>query len=608
MTARSDTGWCSRCQAPAEGAGRFCVRCGTALPSVAVPAATIPDVLQPSAPPQIGANTPLRVPQPVAASSVAGQVPGDVLLVSGVAVGCGVLLAWPNGRALWLSLRYLTQAHYGVAGERLAELSGFMTALIPVAAAAGLIACGLGIVKRIRTARGLGIVLAVATAFGEVVVSHRTGWETVTLVCGLALAFAVAAFPGVRTHAVSPQGPSGSAVASVAISFVAWAYLALGAGVLAAVAANSFDKAVGQYRGFGVAEILLAFLALTLTAPVRRGELGPSRVAALVLAALAISLATGQRWASPFHLERLPSAYALAIAITLGAAVAAWPRSASAAAATAPMNNDAAPQRAKVSAVAKTGLIGGALVVLLAGVLSVSPNHSASAADFTAASPSAASGTLQETPAITVPPVPSGAMTHVWNFTMTRAGGYVVNGAVSLGDPRHYQAGLTNGDDTAGSGCTINPQGDAVIPLTIRLTNATTGFSTEAALSISLGAQGLDKGFSVTAEMHYTGGSECRGTVTGSPTVGLQSSQPLLPGRFVVGNGFLVIPDYYTPDHPDGDSAALAATQLVIWPTQNWTATDGTGQSTQFSVSGFEGPGVSDLGFGGWNFNIAGVA
>ena len=599
-------GRCPSCESPVEGAGRFCVRCGAALPPVAVPAAKIPDLLQSSAASQIGANTALGPPQSVAANAAAGQLPGDVLAVAGLAVACGVLLAWPNGRALWTSLRYLAQAHYGVAGERLSELSGFMTALIPVAAAAGLVACGLGLLKRIRAARGLGIVLAIAIAFSEVLVSHRTGWETVTLVGGLALAVALAAFPGVRTRVGSQEGSSGSAVASVVISFIAWAYLALGAGLLAVAAANSSDKAVGQYRGFGVAEILLALVVLALTAPVRRGELGPSRVATVLLAALAVSLATGQRWASPFHLNLLPLGYVLTMAISLGAAVAAWPRSASAAPSAVPMDNAAAPQRARLSGVAKTGLIGGALVLLLASVLSVSPNHSASSADFTAASPSAASDNPQESPAMTAPPVPSGAMTHEWNFTMTRAGGYVVNGVVSLGDPGHYQAGLTNGEDTAGSACTIDPQADAVIPLAIRLTNATSGFSTDVAVTVGLDAQSDGGGLPLMAEIHYTDGSQCFGQSSGSAQVELQSSQPLVPGGSTVGSGFLVIPGYYTPNYPTGDSTALADTDLAIAPTQDWTATDGGGESTQFTVSGVDGPGVSNVDFGAWTFNVAG--
>jgi hypothetical protein len=439
------------------------------------------------------------------------------------------------------------------------------------------------------------------------VVSHRTGWETVTLVGGLTLAAALAALPGVRMHVGSQQeGSGGSAVASVVISFVAWAHLALGAGVLAAAAANSADKAVGQYRGFGVAEILLAVVVLALTAPVRRGELGPSRVATAVLAALAISLATGQRWASPFHLNLLPLGYVLTIAISLGGAVVAWPWSASAARSAASMDNAAASQPVRVSAVAKTGLIGGALVLLLAGVLSLSPNHSASSADFSASTPSAASDNTQELPAVSAPPVPSGAITHEWNFTMTRAGGYVVNGVVGLGDPEHYQAGLTNGDDTAGSACTVDPQADAVIPMTIRLTNATTGFSTDVAVTVGLAAQS-GGGLPLTAEIHYTDGSQCSGQSSGSAGVELQSSQLVVPGGSTLGNGFLVIAGYYTPNYPTGDSAALADTELAIGPTQNWTATDGSGQSTQFTVSDVEGPGVNNVDLGGWTFNVAGA-
>lgn len=546
-------------------------------------------------------------PQPLAANRAAGQTPGDVLSVAALAVACGILLAWPNGRALWTSLRYLTQAHYGVAGERLAELSGFMTTLVPIAVAAGLVVCGLGILKRIRTARGLGIVLGVAIAFGEVVVSHRTGWQTVTLVCGIALAFGLASLPGVRTHIESKEGSTGSAVASVAISFVAWVYLALGAGVLAAAAANSSDPAVAQYRGFGVTEILLAVVVLALTAPVRRGEPGPSRLATVLLAALAVSLATGQRWASPFHLDLLPLGYALAIAISLGAAVAAWPRGASAAAPAVPIDDGAPPQRAKVSAAAKTGLIGGALVLVVAGVLAVSPNHSSQGVAFNSSATPLAPGDLQpsSTPAAApAAPVVAGATTHSWNFSMTRPGGYVFNAVVGVGDPVHMTAGLTNGNDTAGSACSIDAQADAVMPFTISLVNATSGFSSGVGVTFVLAENANAGGLPLLAEMHYSSGPTCSTESANSATVGLASLQPILPGRALYGSGFLVVRGYYTPNHPDGDAAALGGDGLQLAPAQGFT--DAGGSSTQFSIGSVQGPGVTTGTFGEWTLNLAG--
>src|SRR5450755_169772 len=142
MTEQGASRVCPKCQAPVVGAGRFCVRCGTAIPSVPTSDVQIADVLKSSATPRVAASTALAGHQAGATNPAVGPLPGDVLAVAALAVVCGVLLAWPNGRALWNSLRYLTQAHYGAAGERLAELSVLTTALVPVAVAVGLVVCG----------------------------------------------------------------------------------------------------------------------------------------------------------------------------------------------------------------------------------------------------------------------------------------------------------------------------------------------------------------------------------------------------------------------------------------------------------------------------------
>lgn len=181
---------------------------------------------------------------------------------------------------------------------------------------------------------------------------------------------------------------------------------------------------------------------------------------------------------------------------------------------------------------------------------------------------------------------------------MTAVGGYAVAGAISVGAPVHSTLGLRNGDDTAGSACDIDQQTDALVPFTVRLTNSTSRFNTNMAVTVGLDQQS-DDALSIDAEMHYTAGSVCSDQRS-SNTIGLATLQPAVSGSAVVANGFIVVHGFYTPDSPNGNQSTLADTTLQLAPSQSWSSDDGTQDSVRFTVSDVTGPGVDGPGYVGW--------
>lgn len=93
--------------------------------------------------------------------------------------------------------------------------------------------------------------------------------------------------------------------------------------------------------------------------------------------------------------------------------------------------------------------------------------------------------------------------------------------------------------------------------------------------------------------MYYTDGPQC----STRSSFDLQSIQPLQPGGGILGNGFLVVHDYYTPNTPDGDASLLADNPLVVSQSQLWSTDGGTNE--QFTVTDITGFDVSS-GYDGW--------
>jgi hypothetical protein len=161
----------------------------------------------------------------------------------------------------------------------------------------------------------------------------------------------------------------------------------------------------------------------------------------------------------------------------------------------------------------------------------------------------------------TVAPLQAEQLNDTYNFTETEVGGYTFSGWLSLGAPEVFQNGITEGNLTAGSACSINPQTDAVVPGFLTVNNTTQNFSAIGGVELqwSSGAIG-------GVEVGYTGGAQCEGEDSGggSNSFGIESTDAEPDGQGASGDFFIVIPDYYSPANPHGNTSLLVGVDLDL--------------------------------------------
>jgi hypothetical protein len=171
-----------------------------------------------------------------------------------------------------------------------------------------------------------------------------------------------------------------------------------------------------------------------------------------------------------------------------------------------------------------------------------------------------------------------------YTFTETEPGGYTFDGTVDLGTPEAFTEGITQGSLTAGSACTINPGADAIVPGFLSLTNETSGFS--ATPAVTVGWSGTGWGGSISEiEAGFSDGPVCE-----TNDLEVQSTNPVSEGGGFNIRFFVIIPNYYTPDDPQGDTALLSQAQLSLSPCLD-PSTDNT-----ITPTSMNGPGVSGTG------------
>lgn len=126
-----------------------------------------------------------------------------------------------------------------------------------------------------------------------------------------------------------------------------------------------------------------------------------------------------------------------------------------------------------------------------------------------------------------------------------------------------------------GSACSVNGETDAVIPWDLSLTNTTNGFS----LSSGDVQLYLSEGNSATPASHSYISYEFR--AGGSPTCADQRTF-LNGGSFMAGwgidvppqqsitlGGYVIISNYYSPAHPNGNTSKLANAHIVVMVASN---------------------------------------
>ena len=142
-----------------------------------------------------------------------------------------------------------------------------------------------------------------------------------------------------------------------------------------------------------------------------------------------------------------------------------------------------------------------------------------------------------------------------------------------------------------------------MIPVVITDTNTTSNFPATVGYSFTPGGAVTDgeSNLGVTFEGSYTSGEQCSNS-TDSPISGVEADTK--PQASTTVDGFLILPNYYSPAAPGGDTAQLANTTISVSATQE--ASDDSDDSTQWTVTGVTGPGVTK-GYGSWYFDLAGT-
>lgn len=168
-----------------------------------------------------------------------------------------------------------------------------------------------------------------------------------------------------------------------------------------------------------------------------------------------------------------------------------------------------------------------------------------------------------------------------WDWTLETEEGYQVRGNLKLGAvARADEVPLLA--DIAAPSIDVHcgdRQTDAYIPAALTLTNDTSGFDHQLSNTFHLATteatgaliQSAPDGLLMAAPL-YSGGIECRDIATaddaffsGGRGWGVSFADPVPPGETVGPHlAYLVLPGYYTPANPDGDTDRLDAVGLAI--------------------------------------------
>jgi hypothetical protein len=144
------------------------------------------------------------------------------------------------------------------------------------------------------------------------------------------------------------------------------------------------------------------------------------------------------------------------------------------------------------------------------------------------------------------------------------------------------------------AGCTVDPERDALLPAEVTLTNTSTGFNAELAFFLDQAAPSLLDGKNLLSEITFADGSSQCGSGTDSdgdplPILSFGSSDSVASGGTVSSMFYFVVPGYYSPDLPQGNTQLL--NQYVLRASM-------TSTSVGYNITQGSGPGYdSEYGF-----------
>jgi hypothetical protein len=192
----------------------------------------------------------------------------------------------------------------------------------------------------------------------------------------------------------------------------------------------------------------------------------------------------------------------------------------------------------------------------------------------------------------------------VWSWQWEDPSGYKTDGTLTLGVATHMDAApiLPGAEDYSSADglddlCSLNPQTTGVIPAKLELKNASSGsYSNTLSTNLYLASkettgaliqEASDQLLGVAAL--YSDAPDCHPLATAdgafmSNGTGwtLKFNDPVSTGQTADHYAYLYLPDYYGPNHPDGDSARLDMVGLSFLPQMQ--TTDGT------KLNRFDGP------------------
>jgi hypothetical protein len=177
-----------------------------------------------------------------------------------------------------------------------------------------------------------------------------------------------------------------------------------------------------------------------------------------------------------------------------------------------------------------------------------------------------------------VPPpniVPAG-FSQTWTQGFVGSGGYTETVTVSVGAPEplgsNYPRQIPDSNCTStepggcgtmtftsGKTCTANKATDAVVPISVDTTSTTSGFSQIVGERLS-----FQSNSQLQYEASYNTGSQCNDGSSGQLSESGSSVKPVKNGETTSLPMFLIIQNYYAPDHPRGDPSLLAGISISV--------------------------------------------
>ncbi len=177
----------------------------------------------------------------------------------------------------------------------------------------------------------------------------------------------------------------------------------------------------------------------------------------------------------------------------------------------------------------------------------------------------------------------------VWHFKWTQGGGYHYSAVLSVSKPEHIQ-------DAVIAPCTANAASDTEIRAVVTETNETKNFPGQPGLVLhDVGPQKVP--VAQENQCHELDEESSEGKIS------VVANENIPPGSSITGRFVLILPEYYSPEHPNGDTSLLKEYSFSPFgysPNVNGLGSVGTGIQ-------ITGPSVESFGSGDQRFSLAGL-